>query len=122
MYDSHRRAAAVTMDGNTPRESPLPVSSDPQRARVDALSQDASQPTPVDVKLAAFSRPFLATRRDGRIEFANAAFERLCGRGLDELRGLEWPAGLTPPEWREADEAALQELNETGWPAHYRKQ
>jgi PAS domain S-box-containing protein len=109
------------MDGKTPRESPLPVGADQQRARVDALDRDRNRPAQVDGRLAASPRPFLATRPDGRIEFANTAFESLCGRSLDELRGLNWLAGLTPPEWRAAEGAALQELNETGWPARYRK-
>lgn len=60
---------------------------------------------------------------DGRITDANDKFLRLLGRDRAELaRGeINW-AELTPPEFRDADLRALQELRETGIDTPYEKE
>src|SRR5215469_6904771 len=52
---------------------------------------------------------------DGRIIDANEAFLRIVGYGRDDLTSgqLRW-RGLTPAEWREADDRRVAELKATG--------
>ncbi len=61
-------------------------------------------------------------RPDGKVLEANDYFLRLVGCTRDELeRGeVDWRT-LTPPEWRRADERALEELRETGVCTPYEK-
>ncbi len=53
--------------------------------------------------------------RDGAIVEANDAFLRIVGYGREELVSgrLRW-TDLTPPEWRDRDERALEEARATG--------
>ncbi|MGY4483128.1 PAS domain S-box-containing protein [Bradyrhizobium sp. LM3.2] len=57
----------------------------------------------------------LIVDREGRIFEANDAFLRIVGYDREDLvRGRLHRAGLTPPEWRELDKRAREELNSTG--------
>jgi PAS domain S-box-containing protein len=59
---------------------------------------------------------------DGRVLDANAAFERLTGFAVDELRrGVHWQT-LTPPEHLAATQRAAEELATRGETAPYEKE
>ena len=59
---------------------------------------------------------------DGRIRDANAAFERMSGYTVHELRAIADWAVLTPPEFMEATEWAAGEVAAVGITAPYEKQ
>jgi PAS domain S-box-containing protein/putative nucleotidyltransferase with HDIG domain len=59
---------------------------------------------------------------DGRVGFFNSAYCELTGYSPDELRSIDWSRDLTPPEWRETEQAALDELVRTGRPQRYEKE
>jgi PAS domain S-box-containing protein len=59
---------------------------------------------------------------DGHITNANAAFERMTGYSVAELRNLTHWASLTPPEFLEATEHAVSQLATRGETAPYEKQ
>ncbi|OSJ33813.1 histidine kinase [Bradyrhizobium japonicum] len=57
----------------------------------------------------------LIVDREGQIFEANDAFLRVVGYDREDLvQGRLHRAGLTPPEWRELDKRAREELNSTG--------
>ena len=60
---------------------------------------------------------------DGRIVDANEAFLRIVGYGRDDLTSgqLRW-MGLTPAEWRGADDRRVAELKATGTTHPYEKE
>jgi PAS domain S-box-containing protein len=60
---------------------------------------------------------------DGRIVDANEAFLRIVGYGRDDLTSgqLRW-MGLTPAEWRAADDRRVAELKATGTTHPYEKE
>ncbi|MDF3130518.1 PAS domain S-box protein [Kiritimatiellaeota bacterium B1221] len=59
---------------------------------------------------------------DGRLGLCNAAFCTLTGYSMEELRGIDWNAVLTPPEWKDREQAALRGLSASGKPVRYRKE
>ena len=59
---------------------------------------------------------------DGRMGVCNPAFCQLTGYSAEELRNTDWAKVLTPPEWLEAEMAALAELERTGRPVRYQKE
>ena len=66
-------------------------------------------------------QPFAVGYPDGRLGILNGAFERLTGFSRAELAGMDWARALTPPEWREVEQAKLEELHRTGQPVRYEK-
>jgi PAS domain S-box-containing protein len=58
---------------------------------------------------------------DGRVLDANAAFERMTGFALEELRRVHWQV-LTPPEHLAATQRAAEELATRGETAPYEKE
>jgi len=72
--------------------------------------------------ISASSQPVGTGYPDGRLGFANRAFEELTGYSADELRSLDWSTVLTPPEWRERELHKLAELERTGRPVRYEKE
>ena len=59
---------------------------------------------------------------DGRLGFFNQAFLDLVGYDRAELSRIEWTRDLTPPEWLDAELAALDALHRTGQPVRYQKE
>ncbi len=59
---------------------------------------------------------------DGHLGQFNPAFCSLTGYSEEELRGLDWAADLTPPEWHSAERETLAELDRTGRPVRYEKE
>ena len=58
---------------------------------------------------------------EGRILEANAAFERMSGYSIDELRAIDWNV-LTPPEYAAVTARAAGELATVGKTAAYEKE
>jgi PAS domain S-box-containing protein len=67
-------------------------------------------------------QPFGMGYLDGRITFVNTSFERLTGYSRDELLALNWATALTPSEWREMEQAKLEELHRTNDSVRYEKE
>lgn len=67
-------------------------------------------------------QPFGAGTPDGRLDRVNSAFATLLGYCAEELNGMNWFSGLTPPEWISRERAALEELHRTGRPVRYEKE
>ncbi|MBI5584924.1 MAG: PAS domain S-box protein [Deltaproteobacteria bacterium] len=67
-------------------------------------------------------QPFTVAYPDGSLGYLNEAFERLSGYNREELKSVDWIQTLTPPEWREAEAARLEELQRTGEPVRYEKE
>lgn len=68
------------------------------------------------------SQPLASVYPDGRLGMVNPAFEALTGYSEQELRAISLATDLTPPEWREAERAALTVLEQTGEPVRYQKE
>jgi len=68
------------------------------------------------------SQPFAVGYPDGSLGLSNKAFQKLTGYTGDELKSLDWDTALTPPDWREIEQAKLEELNRTGQPVSYEKE
>ncbi len=68
------------------------------------------------------SQPFAVGYPDGRLGMINPAYEQLIGYDADELRGVDWAATLTPPEWSEIERRELEVLHRTGQPVRYQKE
>jgi len=68
------------------------------------------------------SQPFGVGYTDGRLGIVNTAFETLTGYSREELAAMDWARVLTPPEWREIEQAELAELTRTGKPVRYEKE
>lgn len=64
----------------------------------------------------------LVYKLDGRILEANAAFERMCGYTVDELRAMPYWDALTAPEFLGATARAAKDLAIHGKTAAYEKQ
>ncbi|WP_165227572.1 PAS domain S-box protein [Aquisphaera insulae] len=62
---------------------------------------------------------FVAGRPDGSILLANRAAGDLLGYDGDEIRSLNWRAGLIPPDRRHGAENALEEVRRGGGPIHF---
>jgi PAS domain S-box-containing protein len=67
------------------------------------------------------SQPFLALTFDGRITFANRAFELMIGYPGSELYGMTI-RDITPPRWHSTSEVALEHLRNTGRSQRYEKE
>jgi PAS domain S-box-containing protein len=67
-------------------------------------------------------QPFAVAYPSGSLGYFNGAFERLTGYDREELQRIDWDRTLTPPEWREAEAARLEELQCTGEPVLYEKE
>lgn len=68
------------------------------------------------------SQPLLISDPDRRIFMWNPAFARLVRYTEEELRELASYLRLTPPEWQEADQKAIDEISRTGQPQRYEKE
>ena len=67
------------------------------------------------------SQPFAVAYPDGTFGIVNPAFCDLIGYTESELHAITW-TGITLPEYREQESAALRELSETGIPLRYEKE
>ncbi|MDY0101872.1 MAG: PocR ligand-binding domain-containing protein [Lentimicrobium sp.] len=59
---------------------------------------------------------------DGKMGMANTAYQNITGYTEEELRNIDWNKTLTPPEWKEAEAAKLEELHKIKKPVQYEKQ
>jgi PAS domain S-box-containing protein len=59
---------------------------------------------------------------DGRLREPNKAWFDLLGYTREELTQTDWAADLTPPEWLDAERAALAQLERSGRPVRYEKE
>lgn len=71
--------------------------------------------------LKSADQPFAIGYADGRILDCNDAFCELAGYTREELKGLNWSANLTPPEWRQIDKDMLVKHGESEEPLRYEK-
>jgi PAS domain S-box-containing protein len=68
------------------------------------------------------SQPLWVGHFDGRLSYANHAFEELIGYSREELRTFDRRDIMTPPEWSKLDMEKLAELDLTGKPVRYEKE
>ena len=68
------------------------------------------------------SQPFAIGYLDGRIASPNRAYCELTGYSREELKEIRWDKDLTPPEWREHEAKALDEIRRTGQPQRFEKE
>lgn len=68
------------------------------------------------------SLPFSVVSPDGRIIDCNQAFLELTGYTWEELQHITWDRQLTPPEWSNSQQEALNRLLHTGRPQLYEKE
>ncbi|MHC1728850.1 MAG: PAS domain S-box protein [Syntrophobacteraceae bacterium] len=59
---------------------------------------------------------------DGAIVPLNTAMVNITGYSAEELKTTDWSNLITPPEWRENEQACLAELRRTGRPVTYEKE
>jgi PAS domain S-box-containing protein len=88
----------------------------------EALRKSQAQQKFLSDLLERSEQPFGVGYPDGRLGYINKAFAELTGYSHDELAAMDWTTVLTPPEWREAEKAKLEELNRTGQPVRYEKE
>jgi PAS domain S-box-containing protein len=88
----------------------------------DELRRTAEQNRLLSDLLERSDQPFGTGYPDGKLGYANAAFERLTGYSRKELENIDWANVLTPPQWRALEKAKLEELNRTGQPVRYEKE
>ena len=94
-----------------------------ERKRAEkALAESRQHTAFLAALLERSSQPFVVGYPDGRLSMFNDAFSQLVGYSREELISTTWSSGLTPPEWREAERAALEQLHRTGEPVHYEKE
>ena len=68
------------------------------------------------------SQAFVAALPGGALTAFNSAFCELVGYAPSELEKAVEARELTPPEWQEADQAAMAELLRSGTPQRYQKE
>jgi PAS domain S-box-containing protein len=88
----------------------------------DQLRRTAEQNSLMSDLLERSEQPFGIGYPDGKLGYVNAAFERLTGYSRKELEGMDWAGVLTPPRWRQIEQARLGELQRTGQPVRYEKE
>ena len=59
---------------------------------------------------------------DGAIVPLNTAMIDITGYSAEELKAIDWSNLITPPEWRENEQACLADLERTGKPVTYEKE
>lgn len=79
----------------------------------EQLQADIVRKAPIAI---AFGYP------DGRLENCNAAFTALTGYSTEELKAIKWNEVLTPPEWIEIENEALQKLTPKNNSVKYEKE
>jgi len=68
------------------------------------------------------AQPFLVGRPNGEIVLFNSAFSQLTGYSPEELYKMTWSYDLTPAEWMETTQNALNAIREIKAPMIYEKE
>ncbi|HHV15287.1 MAG TPA: PAS domain S-box protein, partial [Gelria sp.] len=67
-------------------------------------------------------QPFMIGYKDGRIIDFNRSFQNLLGYSRDELLTMHWTLDLTPKEWQQVEEKAIQEHLKSGQAQYFEKE